>query len=90
MVVTLQGLDKEMVERKPDRSAPIRIAAEHAGRRLAGFVVHAVTFASDIDPVRVVFMETRDGTDAIRREKFLLVEHVGEHAAQAIGRRNGQ
>src|SRR5689334_4312382 len=38
LVKAQEGADNQDVDREPDRSSPIRIAAEHAGSRLRGFV----------------------------------------------------
>ena len=47
VVVALERLDQQIVHREPDRPAPVGVAAEHAGRRLAGHVVDAVLLAVD-------------------------------------------
>src|SRR5215510_6838641 len=47
-VVLQQGSDDEAVDRHPDGSAPIGIAAEHAAVGFCGQVSHAVLLASDI------------------------------------------
>jgi hypothetical protein len=36
LVPAHQRLDEQVVDREPDRAAPVRVAAEQAGRRLAG------------------------------------------------------
>ena len=46
VVVPLQGLDDEEVEREPDRASPVRIAAEEGTGGLAGNVVDAVLLTS--------------------------------------------
>src|SRR2546427_3350262 len=42
VVELLKGLDQQVVDGKPDRSAPIGVAAEEARARFRGFVVYAV------------------------------------------------
>src|SRR5690606_21537315 len=45
MVVLLQRFDHEVVDRKPDRAAPVGVAAEQAGGGFGGLVINAVGFA---------------------------------------------
>src|SRR5262249_57313866 len=39
VMVALERLDEQPVHGEPDRTAPVRVAAEEAGRRLAGAVL---------------------------------------------------
>ena len=48
-VRSAQSLDDEVVDREPDRSAPVGVAAEQAGGRLAGLVVDACRHAAEVD-----------------------------------------
>src|SRR5436309_5234648 len=57
VVELLEGLDQQVVDGKPDRSAPVGISAEEARARFCRFVVHAVFVAIDDQPVRMVPME---------------------------------
>ena len=45
----LQRLDHQEIHRKPDRAAPVRVAAEQSGRRLGRLVVDAVLVAVDAE-----------------------------------------
>src|SRR5262245_45306349 len=48
-----QPTHHQPVDRHPDRPAPVRIAAEHACRRLGGLVGHAVLRRPDIEDIRM-------------------------------------
>ena len=57
VVELLKGLDQQVVDGKPDRSAPIGVAAEEARARFRGFVVYAVFVAIDDEPIGVITVE---------------------------------
>src|SRR4029077_7762915 len=86
----LQRFDQQVVHRKPDRTAPVRVAAEQPGGGLSRFVVRAVFHAVYAKPVRVVAMELREATNAVRREKLAFVQHELQNAAQLVLVGNGQ
>ena len=52
VVVALQRLDQQKVDREPDRPAPVGVAAEQAGVRFAGHVVHPIRLAHDVETDR--------------------------------------
>src|SRR5512145_965023 len=54
VVELLKGLDQEVVDGKPDRSAPVGVSTEEAGARFCGFVVHTVLAAIDDEHVGTV------------------------------------
>src|SRR5580704_1456181 len=56
VVVALERLDQQMIERKPDRSAPIRVAAEQLRLRIAWLIVDPVAGAARIQIERVLSM----------------------------------
>ncbi len=49
VVIALQRLDEQVVDRKPDRPAPVRVAAEQAGVRFARLVVDAILLAAAVE-----------------------------------------
>ena len=54
MVVAFQRLDQQVVDGKPDRAAPVGIAAEQAGGGLARLVIDPVFLAVEVENVRPV------------------------------------
>src|SRR4029450_12410655 len=72
VMIALERLDQQGVERGRDRAPPVGIAAEHAGRRLAGHVVDAVALAARIEDVRLVAMHPRHRADTVRRPEIAL------------------
>ena len=60
VVPAVQRLDDQVVEREPDRAAPVGVAAEHPGRRLARLVVD--------DRASTPSTSSRNGSSRCRRE----------------------
>ena len=50
----LQRLDEQIIDREPDRTAPVGVAAKKAGARLRRFVIDAVIHAVDRQSVRMI------------------------------------
>ena len=67
----LQGLDEQVVHREPDRTAPVRVAAKKAGRRLARLIVNAMFNALHGQLVGVVAMELGESANAIMETEIL-------------------
>src|ERR1700693_611113 len=59
MVVPLQCLDQQIVDGEPNRSAPIRVAAEEVGAGFAGMVVDAMLCAIRYKDARIFLVELR-------------------------------
>ena len=86
----LQRLDQEIVDRKPDRSAPIRIASKQTGAGLRRFVVHAMFMAHDRDDIGMIFVIARESPNAVGRQKFLFVQQVPQDGFQPIATHEGK
>src|SRR6266545_3268925 len=89
-VELLERLDQEKVDREPHRSAPVRVAAEEARRRLRGLVVHAVVRAVHPEDVGVVLVVARQRADTVGREELLFVQHEAEDPGQLLARHDRQ
>ena len=76
--------DGEVVERHPDRAAPVGVAAEHARDRLGGLVVDPRALDAG-KGVRVVLVPLRYRAEPVRREEGRLVEELLEGAAELVG-----
>ena len=57
-------LDDQVVQREPDRPAPVGVAAEHAGGRLGGLVVDRRGDALEVQHVRLVAVARATGRAA--------------------------
>ena len=79
-----QRPDDHDVHRHPDRPAPVGVAAEHAGVRLARQVVHPVLLALHVENERVLLMELGERADAVGAEELVLVEHLRQDPAQPL------
>src|SRR5262245_29585259 len=64
IVELLQGLDEQIIQRKPDRPAPVGISAEQPGGRFSRLVVHRILVAIDLQPVRLMQVITRERADS--------------------------
>ena len=80
----LQRLDQEIVDREPDRSAPIRITPEQACTGLRRFVGPMMLMAHDRDHIGMIFVMARRGADAAGRQEFLFGPHIIQQGFQAI------
>src|SRR6266511_514211 len=89
-VELLERLDQEKVDREPHRSAPVRVAAEEARRRLRGLVVHAVVRAVHPEDVGVVLVVARQRADTVGREELRFVQHEAEDPGQLLARHDRQ
>src|SRR5581483_2727575 len=87
VVVALERLDQQVVDREPDGSAPIRVPAEEKRVGFRGRVVDPVLVVADADDVRSIAVHARQRTDAVRRQEFALVEHVPERPLEPLARR---
>src|SRR5688572_23820572 len=67
MVIPFQSLDDEIVHRKPDRPAPIGIAAKQAGCGLARRVIHTMLLTIGLQHEGVIAMKARQRPYAVRR-----------------------
>ena len=56
MMKFLQRFDDQVIQREPDGTAPVRIAAEKAGAGFSRLIVHAILGAAHGQHVRVVLV----------------------------------
>src|SRR5207244_8825959 len=84
VVELVQRLDQEIVDREPDRSAPIRITPEQACTGLRRFVGPMILMAQDPDHIGMIFVMAREGADAAGKQEFLFVLHITQQGFQAI------
>src|SRR5215813_4020457 len=78
-----ERLDGKKIEGKPDRSTPVRIAAEQSGPRFARLIVKTSDMSIHVDDERMFAVVTRQRPQPIRRQKFRLAEHTCENLLQA-------
>ncbi len=80
----LQRFDHQKIGRKPDRPAPIGIPAERAALRFSRLIIHPVFAAVDREDVRVRRVKLRQCANAVRRQKFLFIDHIPQDADQLL------
>ena len=89
MVVAFERFDEQVIDRKPDRAAPVRVAAEKVAGAFAGHVIHAMFLVPRSEDVGFVAMDARDRAQSVGREKFVFIEHVAQQAHEpVVGRRS--
>ena len=71
VMISLKRLDDEIVGWKPDGPAPVGIAAEHVGVRLAGRVANFIGMTSVPEDEGVFGMGFRKRADAVSGEEFV-------------------
>ena len=79
-----QRPDDQRIDRHPHRPPPVGVAAEHAGIRFRRQVLHFVFLATDVKHKRMFQVIARERANAVRPEKLVLVEQVGEHALELV------
>src|SRR5436190_12573166 len=90
MVVALERFDEQVVNRKPDRPAPVRVAAEEMGVAFARRVIDTMFVIANAENIRPVFVDAGDGAQAVRREKLRFIEHIAQRTLQPFPRWNGE
>ena len=88
MVISLQRFDQKIVGGKPDRPAPIGVAAEEPGVRFARRIFGAMHLAAGAKLVRMCRVKLRHGTNPVRGEKFVFIEDAAQHAFETDARGN--
>ncbi len=80
-VIPLDRFDQQVIQRKPDRPAPIAIAAEEVRLAVAGLVFERPLFAIERELVRLL-VRLAHRAHAVRREEFILIQNVFENTRQ--------
>src|SRR5215471_2852468 len=84
MMELLQRFDQQEIHREPDRSAPVRIAAEQTGRRFAWLIVDAVFSSVRSQNIGMLPMNPRYRTDAVGRKKLIFIQHHFQNSPQLL------
>src|SRR5438132_1280932 len=74
----LPRLDEQEVDWAPDRSAPVRVAAEQPRAGFAGLVADFVRVAIDDESIRVLEVVSTHGPHAVVAQELLRVQHALE------------
>src|SRR5215831_5260834 len=81
-VILQQAPDDQGVHGHPDRSAPVGVAAKHAGVGLCRQVRHPVFLVPHTENKRMLGMIAGQGANAVGAEELLLVKHCRQYPAQ--------
>ena len=63
-------------------TAPVRVAAEHAGIGLGRQIGDTVFLAAGLDDIGMVGVVARQRAEAVRAQELIFVEHLRQHAAE--------
>ncbi len=77
--------DDQVVQREPERPAPVGVPAEHRGGGLGRLIVDPEAQAGDIELVRMVAMVGGQRPQPVRGQELVGVEQPGEQPLQAVG-----
>src|SRR5690349_10608724 len=80
----LERLDQEEVDREPNGASPVRVAAEEPALRLSRLIVDSILIPIEPQRVGMIAMVAGERPDAIRRQKFRLVQHEAQHRSQTV------
>src|SRR5262249_24129446 len=82
VMVPFERFDEEVVRRKPDRPAPIGVAAEQAGVGFARHITHAVYLAAGLEFIRVLLMELGQGTNPIGGQELVFIKEIRQYTLE--------
>ena len=80
MMITLQGLHQQVVDRKPDGASPIRVPTKKTALRFAGFIRNGIVRSIKRNAVRLTGVDSGKRAYAVWRKKFVLVQNVAQNA----------
>src|ERR1039458_3553767 len=84
VVEFLERFDDQVIEREPDGSAPVGVAAEEAAGGFAGLIADAVVGALPGELVGMFLVRAGEAANAEGGKEFPLVEHALEDAAELV------
>ena len=84
MVIALERFDDEEVDGKPDRAAPVRVAAEHPAVALARDIADFMILATVVEPEGLLLMDLAEGADAKAAEELLFIDESFETAPEPL------
>src|SRR5437588_10284248 len=84
MMKLLERFDEQIIDRKPNRSAPIGIAAEDSGLRFGGLVIYDFGFAAHVENVGMFFVIFAERTHAVVAQKFIRIEHAPQQTFHSM------
>ena len=85
----LERLDQQIIDRKPNRAAPVGIAAEQIRLRFRRLVADDLFFAAHRQDVGMLLVKFADGTHAIIAQEFFGIEHASQQTFHAVTTREG-
>src|SRR6516164_6607895 len=90
VVVALKGFDQEIVDRKPHRAPPIRVATENRSGGFSGSVISAQLSVASVHDEGMLAVDRRKRPEPIRRKEFALIEQVLQCAFEPLPGGNGE
>src|SRR5262245_34908865 len=83
VVELLERFDDQVIDRHPDRSAPIRVSAKESRGGFAGLIFDREPLPIPLERIWTIAVVLREGTYAIVGQEFRFVEHSTEQLLHA-------
>ena len=80
----LQRFDQEIIDREPDRTAPVGVAAEQATIGLGRLIAHGELVAIAREDVRVILVTLGERPYAVWREKLGFIQHAPQQTLHSV------
>ena len=80
----VERLHEEVIDRHPDRAAPVGIPPEDSRLRFAGDIGHAMPHPAGFEDERLCRVTFRQGAHAVSGEKFRLVQRPPQQRLHAM------
>src|ERR1700756_4656387 len=86
----LERFDQQEIDGKPYWSAPVGVSPEQRSAGLGGVIVHAMLCSVYMQDVGIAFVESRDRSNTMWREKFGFIQKAAKHAFQLAAVHQGK
>src|SRR5215475_12923192 len=71
----LERFDEKIVNREPNRAAPVRVTTKDSSLRFGRLIIHNSFLVAHKQPVGMLLMILAYGPDAVIAQKFVRIEH---------------
>ena len=80
----MQRFDQQVVDRKPDRPAPVGVATKKPALGLGRLIVDGVRLAIHMKLVRIFSVESGNRADTELGQKFIFIQHRLQRSNEVI------
>ena len=90
MVVAFERLKEQEVDREPDRSAPVGVAAKESGRGFSRLIIDAILATAGVKDRGMLLVEFRNRSQTVRRKELIFIEHISQNTFELVAGRDGE